>query len=133
MIPYIKYELCYVVQNYKCDFDKTVWWLILRSYRLYEQLEEVKHQKSIRSRQEACAENRLKAKEFHKVKKLTKVHWIMMYLPPIEFDRIFFSPLFTENITEASCQAEVTEFECVSSFTFLYSFINKVFKLFSYW
>lgn len=36
--------------------------------RLYEQLEEVKHQKVIRSRQEACAENRLKAKEFHKVK-----------------------------------------------------------------
>ncbi|KAF0030239.1 hypothetical protein F2P81_016970 [Scophthalmus maximus] len=37
-----------------------------RTRRLYEQLEEVKHQKSIRSRQEACAENRLKAKEFHK-------------------------------------------------------------------
>ncbi|XP_070685424.1 centrosomal protein of 295 kDa [Pempheris klunzingeri] len=37
-----------------------------RTQRLYEQLEEVKHQKEIRSRQEAYAENRLKAKEFHK-------------------------------------------------------------------
>ncbi|KAK2913060.1 hypothetical protein Q8A73_007173 [Channa argus] len=37
-----------------------------RTQRLYEQLEEVKHQKVIRSRQEAYAKNRLKAKEFHK-------------------------------------------------------------------
>ncbi|KAK2846576.1 hypothetical protein Q5P01_009575 [Channa striata] len=37
-----------------------------RTQRLYEQLEEVKHQKVIRSRQAAYAENRLKAKEFHK-------------------------------------------------------------------
>ncbi|XP_027135702.1 centrosomal protein of 295 kDa isoform X2 [Larimichthys crocea] len=37
-----------------------------RTQRLYEQLEEVKHQKAARSRQEASAENRLKAKEFHK-------------------------------------------------------------------
>ncbi|XP_040902301.1 centrosomal protein of 295 kDa isoform X1 [Toxotes jaculatrix] len=36
-----------------------------RTQRLYEQLEEVKHQKTIRSRQEAYAKNRLKAKEFH--------------------------------------------------------------------
>ncbi|GAA6223572.1 centrosomal protein of 295 kDa [Lates japonicus] len=37
-----------------------------RTQRLYEQLEEVKLQKTIRSRQEAYAKNRLKAKEFHK-------------------------------------------------------------------
>nr|XP_046245960.1 centrosomal protein of 295 kDa [Scatophagus argus] len=37
-----------------------------RTQRLYEQLEEVKRQKAIRSRQEAYAQNRLKAKEFHK-------------------------------------------------------------------
>ncbi|XP_045929282.1 centrosomal protein of 295 kDa isoform X2 [Micropterus dolomieu] len=37
-----------------------------RTQRLYEQLEEVKHQKAIRSRQEVYAKNRLKAKEFHK-------------------------------------------------------------------
>ncbi|XP_051254471.1 uncharacterized protein cep295 isoform X8 [Dicentrarchus labrax] len=36
-----------------------------RTQRLYERLEEVKHQKAIRSRQEAYAKNRLKAKEFH--------------------------------------------------------------------
>ncbi|XP_071351833.1 centrosomal protein of 295 kDa isoform X2 [Trachinotus anak] len=37
-----------------------------RTQRLYEQLEEVKQQRTIRSRQEAYAKNRLKAKEFHK-------------------------------------------------------------------
>ncbi|XP_037828945.1 centrosomal protein of 295 kDa isoform X3 [Kryptolebias marmoratus] len=37
-----------------------------RTQRLYEQLEEVKQQKTIRSRQEDYARNRLKAKEFHK-------------------------------------------------------------------
>ncbi|XP_073340063.1 uncharacterized protein cep295 isoform X3 [Pagrus major] len=37
-----------------------------RTQRLYEQLEEVKHQRAVRSRQEASAKNRLKAKEFHK-------------------------------------------------------------------
>ncbi|XP_065816078.1 centrosomal protein of 295 kDa [Labrus bergylta] len=37
-----------------------------RTQRLYEQLDEVKHQKAIRSKQEAYAKNRLKAKEFHK-------------------------------------------------------------------
>nr|XP_033486685.1 uncharacterized protein cep295 isoform X2 [Epinephelus lanceolatus] len=37
-----------------------------RTQRLYEQLEEVKHQKAIRNRQEAFAKNKLKAKEFHK-------------------------------------------------------------------
>ncbi|XP_074534904.1 uncharacterized protein cep295 isoform X2 [Halichoeres trimaculatus] len=36
-----------------------------RTQRLYEQLEEVKQQKAMRSRQEAYAKNRLKAKEFH--------------------------------------------------------------------
>ncbi|KAG7234904.1 hypothetical protein INR49_003641 [Caranx melampygus] len=36
-----------------------------RTRRLYEQLEEVKHQKTIRSKQEAYAKNRQKAKEFH--------------------------------------------------------------------
>ncbi|XP_034385039.1 uncharacterized protein cep295 isoform X3 [Cyclopterus lumpus] len=36
-----------------------------RTQRLYEQLEEVKHQKAIRNRQQAYAKNRLKAKEFH--------------------------------------------------------------------
>ncbi|XP_041851766.1 centrosomal protein of 295 kDa isoform X3 [Melanotaenia boesemani] len=44
-----------------------------RTQRLYEQLEEVKHQRSIRSRQEDYAKNRLKAKEFHK-KTLQKLH-----------------------------------------------------------
>ncbi|KAG7459173.1 hypothetical protein JOB18_000196 [Solea senegalensis] len=37
-----------------------------RTRRLYEQLEEVKQQKTIRSRQEAYVQNRLKAQEFHK-------------------------------------------------------------------
>uniref|UniRef100_UPI0037E7F921 neurofilament medium polypeptide-like n=1 Tax=Semicossyphus pulcher TaxID=241346 RepID=UPI0037E7F921 len=37
-----------------------------RTQRLYEQLEEVKHQKAVKSRQEANANNRLKAREFHK-------------------------------------------------------------------
>ncbi|XP_033953526.1 uncharacterized protein [Pseudochaenichthys georgianus] len=37
-----------------------------RTQRLYEQLEEVTHQKALRNRQEAYATNRLKAKEFHK-------------------------------------------------------------------
>ncbi|XP_029301688.1 centrosomal protein of 295 kDa isoform X2 [Cottoperca gobio] len=37
-----------------------------RTQRLYEQLEEVKHQRATRNKQEACAKNRLKAKEFHK-------------------------------------------------------------------
>uniref|UniRef100_A0A1A7YQM1 Uncharacterized protein n=1 Tax=Iconisemion striatum TaxID=60296 RepID=A0A1A7YQM1_9TELE len=37
-----------------------------RTQRLYEQLEEVKQQKTIRSRQEDYAKNRMKAKEFHK-------------------------------------------------------------------
>ncbi|MEQ2210538.1 hypothetical protein XENOCAPTIV_015192, partial [Xenoophorus captivus] len=36
--------------------------------RLYEQLEEVKQQRAVRSRQEDGAKNRLKAKEFHRVK-----------------------------------------------------------------
>ncbi|XP_044058281.1 centrosomal protein of 295 kDa isoform X2 [Siniperca chuatsi] len=43
-----------------------------RTQRLYEQLDEVKHQKAIKSRQEAYAKNRLKAKEFHKVKQVFK-------------------------------------------------------------
>ncbi|XP_072248142.1 uncharacterized protein cep295 [Leuresthes tenuis] len=37
-----------------------------RTRRLYEQLEEVKLQRAVRSRQEDYAKNRLKAKEFHK-------------------------------------------------------------------
>ncbi|XP_029923683.1 centrosomal protein of 295 kDa isoform X3 [Myripristis murdjan] len=37
-----------------------------RTQRLYEQLEEVKQQKEMRSRQEAYAQNRVKAKEFHR-------------------------------------------------------------------
>ncbi|CAI5692647.1 unnamed protein product [Oreochromis niloticus] len=37
-----------------------------RTQRLYEQLEEVKHRKALKSRQEDYAKNRLKAKEFHK-------------------------------------------------------------------
>nr|XP_020479192.1 centrosomal protein of 295 kDa isoform X2 [Monopterus albus] len=37
-----------------------------RTRRLYEQLEEVKQQKAIKSRHEAYANNRLKAREFHK-------------------------------------------------------------------
>ncbi|XP_051813514.1 centrosomal protein of 295 kDa isoform X2 [Acanthochromis polyacanthus] len=37
-----------------------------RTQRLYKQLEEVKQQKAVRSRQEDGAKNRLKAKEFHK-------------------------------------------------------------------
>ncbi|XP_062241675.1 centrosomal protein of 295 kDa isoform X2 [Platichthys flesus] len=37
-----------------------------RTQRLFHQLEEVKQQKTIRSRREASAQNRLKAKEFHK-------------------------------------------------------------------
>ncbi|XP_026047326.1 uncharacterized protein LOC113035808 isoform X1 [Astatotilapia calliptera] len=37
-----------------------------RTQRLYEQLEEVKHRKASKSRQEDYAKNRLKAKEFHK-------------------------------------------------------------------
>ncbi|KAL0973354.1 hypothetical protein UPYG_G00202380 [Umbra pygmaea] len=37
-----------------------------RTHRLYSRLEEVKHQKEIRVRQEAYAHNREKAKEFHK-------------------------------------------------------------------
>ncbi|KAM6932934.1 uncharacterized protein cep295 [Xenentodon cancila] len=37
-----------------------------RTRRLYEQLDEVKQQRAIRSRQEDYAKNRLKAKEFHK-------------------------------------------------------------------
>ncbi|XP_047247380.1 uncharacterized protein cep295 isoform X2 [Girardinichthys multiradiatus] len=39
-----------------------------RTRRLYEQLEEVKQQRAVRSRQEDGAKNRLKAKEFHRVK-----------------------------------------------------------------
>lgn len=35
--------------------------------RLYEQLEEVKQLKAVRTKQEDYAKNRLKAKEFHKV------------------------------------------------------------------
>ncbi|XP_038140781.1 uncharacterized protein cep295 isoform X3 [Cyprinodon tularosa] len=37
-----------------------------RTRRLYEQLEEVKQQRAVRSRQEDSAKNRLKAKEFHR-------------------------------------------------------------------
>lgn len=37
-----------------------------RTRRLYEQLEEVKQQRAVRSRQENGAKNRLKAKEFHR-------------------------------------------------------------------
>nr|XP_040030601.1 uncharacterized protein cep295 isoform X2 [Gasterosteus aculeatus aculeatus] len=37
-----------------------------RTQRLYEQLEEVKHQKAVRNRLQAYEANRLKAKEFHK-------------------------------------------------------------------
>ncbi|KAK5621897.1 hypothetical protein CRENBAI_009155 [Crenichthys baileyi] len=37
-----------------------------RTLRLYEQLEEVKQQRAVRSRQEDGAKNRLKAKEFHR-------------------------------------------------------------------
>ncbi|XP_056138891.1 centrosomal protein of 295 kDa [Lampris incognitus] len=37
-----------------------------RTQRLYEQLEEVKHQKEVKSRQAFYATNRLKVKEFHK-------------------------------------------------------------------
>ncbi|XP_028275174.1 centrosomal protein of 295 kDa-like isoform X2 [Parambassis ranga] len=44
-----------------------------RTQRLYEQLDEVKHQKALKSRQEDYAKNRLKAKEFHK-KTLQKLH-----------------------------------------------------------
>ncbi|XP_076591283.1 centrosomal protein 295 isoform X2 [Chaetodon auriga] len=49
-------------QQRKVDVSK----MHRRTQRLYEQLEEVKHQREVRSRQEACAQNRLKAKEFHK-------------------------------------------------------------------
>uniref|UniRef100_A0A1A8JVF2 Uncharacterized protein n=1 Tax=Nothobranchius kuhntae TaxID=321403 RepID=A0A1A8JVF2_NOTKU len=38
----------------------------IRTQRLYEQLEEVKQQKTIKTRQEDYAKNRMKAKEFHK-------------------------------------------------------------------
>ncbi|XP_026226538.1 centrosomal protein of 295 kDa isoform X2 [Anabas testudineus] len=45
--------------------QRTVSEMHQRTQRLYERLEEVKHQKAIRSRQEDYAKNRLKAKEFH--------------------------------------------------------------------
>ncbi|XP_076001882.1 centrosomal protein 295 isoform X3 [Genypterus blacodes] len=45
----------------KCDASA----MFQRTQRLYHQLEEVKHQKVVRSRQDAYANNRLKAKEFH--------------------------------------------------------------------
>lgn len=41
------------------------------SCRLYEQLEEVKQQRTVTVRQEVYAKNRMKAKEFHKVDYLT--------------------------------------------------------------
>lgn len=37
------------------------------SYRLYNQLPEVKQQKEEKAKQDAYAENRARAKEFHKV------------------------------------------------------------------
>lgn len=36
--------------------------------RLYEQLEEVRELQAVRSRQQACSQNRLKAQEFHQVR-----------------------------------------------------------------
>lgn len=68
--------------------------------RLYEQLEEVKHQKAIRNRQEVHANNRLKAKEFHKVKHRMCVEELPLFCQFIVFT------VFTENTTEASCQAD---------------------------
>ncbi|XP_023266066.1 centrosomal protein of 295 kDa-like [Seriola lalandi dorsalis] len=53
---------CYTQEQRKRDVSE----MHQRTQRLYEQLEEVKNQKTIRSRQEAYAKNRLKAKEFHK-------------------------------------------------------------------
>ncbi|XP_061682430.1 uncharacterized protein cep295 isoform X2 [Syngnathoides biaculeatus] len=44
---------------------RDVWEMHKRTERLYEQLEEVKQQKAVRSRQEAYANNRQKAKAFH--------------------------------------------------------------------
>lgn len=49
------------------------------SCRLYEQLEEVKQQRTVKVRQEVYAKNRMKAKEFHKVDYLTPF-WRKMYL-----------------------------------------------------
>lgn len=43
--------------------------------RLYQQLEEVQQQKAVRSRREASTQNRLKAKEFHKV----IIYWSTMF------------------------------------------------------
>lgn len=85
--------------------------------RLYEQLEEVKQQKTIRSRQEAYAKNRLKAKEFHMVNKGNNVLTMKCLLENCK-DQIMlnvFLHLFTENSPETSCQTDsaVTDFECV--------------------
>lgn len=48
------------------------------SCRLYEQLEEVKQQRTVKVRQDVYAKNRMKAKEFHKVDYLTPF-WILVF------------------------------------------------------
>ncbi|XP_068601693.1 uncharacterized protein [Brachionichthys hirsutus] len=81
-----------------------------RTRRLYEQLEEVKRQKSVRSRQEACAANRLRAKEFHRVSRAPAQR-------PSSGraggdDATFLSRLFTEDLAEAPRQAGSALIDC---------------------
>ncbi|XP_029373987.1 centrosomal protein of 295 kDa isoform X3 [Echeneis naucrates] len=80
-----------------------------RTQRLYEQLEEVKQQRAIRSRQEASAKNRLKAQEFHKVKTLLLMLMILLLCLSFQGEvtqESSFHCLLAENITEAPRKAD---------------------------
>ncbi|XP_037320597.2 uncharacterized protein cep295 isoform X2 [Pungitius pungitius] len=59
-------EVCEVKSSTSEQRKRDVSEMHQRTQRLYEQLEEVKHQKAIRNRLQSYEANRLKAKEFHK-------------------------------------------------------------------
>lgn len=62
--------LCYIISQHKC----VLWLNFLLGFRLYSQLEEVKRQKEFRSRQESYAKNREKARDFQRVRHVTRTH-----------------------------------------------------------
>lgn len=107
----------------------------LFSFRLYEQLEEVKLRKAVQSRQEAYARNRQKAKAFHMVNHHTHFPFWRHYAydGALNWRKVCFYS-HTENPSEAPCQADSSMSECFQTcVNDVRDFINKAFNLFKHW
>lgn len=85
------------------------------SYRLYRQLAEVKQQKEEETNQEVCAQNRARAKEFH------KVSWSQFFPLKIKQNsktKLIFIPS-AENTRETSSQKYMlTSYKLCKGFSF---------------